>query len=291
MNIINVPKKFQPILNIKYPPYVKGHMIEAYFYNHFIKNNIKTERYYLPIFWTDFYISRKYGKNIKDLQEYIDNLDNTKKYFTITQYDSGILNNLSHLDIFICSSGGGGRSHNINISKYYEGELGDIILPLLANPMKTYDVNKTILCSFLGSFASDQGLLRNKMKLFFEKKKEYVISSTKNINDYFNIMSKSKYALCPRGFGYTSYRLYEALYCNCIPIYIWQGKKCLPYENELNWDDFSIIVHMNDIEKIPDLINNIDEKKYNKMIQTIKELIPKYFTMDACCNYIVHKMK
>ena len=66
-----VPEKFKLKSSIRYPKHINDPLIEEYFYNFFKNNELNNNRIYLPIFWTNFYISRQYGKNIDDLREYI----------------------------------------------------------------------------------------------------------------------------------------------------------------------------------------------------------------------------
>ena len=125
MEILKVPPKFLPNYKSIYPPYSCGKNLEEIFFEFFIKYKdvIKTERIYIPIFWTSFYILRNYGKNISDLCSYLDiNLDKKKKYSTICQYASGIYwNNKKNIDIIVFSSGGGGinKSKEISVKKIY----------------------------------------------------------------------------------------------------------------------------------------------------------------------------
>ena len=77
--MIDIPKKFMVKTNHVNPPY-NDMIFEEYFYRH--NKDIKTIRNYLPIMWTNFYISRKYGqKDMSDLQLFLDSLDKNRKYF------------------------------------------------------------------------------------------------------------------------------------------------------------------------------------------------------------------
>ena len=42
-------------------------------------------------------------------------------------------------------------------------------------------------------------------------------TSTK-YNDYFQKLSRSKYCICPRGWGIDCYRIFDAIHFGCIPI-------------------------------------------------------------------------
>jgi len=291
----NIPDKFKSKSSIRYPSYVSGPMIEEYFYKYFNNNKLVSNRTYLPIFWTNYYIINNWGKNINDLKEYIKNLDRNKKYFTIVQHCRGILCDVSHLDILIFSAGGAGRNHNFipgEIFKYnsININIGDIPIPLLANPeLKYNNSEKNILCSFMGEFKNDSNL-RNSMYKHLHDKQGFLLQKSGNFNDYYNILCKSIFSLCPRGIGITSFRLYESLQCLAIPIYIYDDIPWLPYQDEISWNKISIIINENDIHKIPEILEKISINEINDYQNNIKKFINLYFTLNGTCQYIYKKL-
>ena len=44
---------------------------------------------------------------------------------------------------------------------------------------------------------------------------------TRKVDDWQQFIQESEFHLCPRGYGPTSYRLYECLQAETIPVYIW----------------------------------------------------------------------
>jgi hypothetical protein len=293
----NVPKIFKVEMTKKYPPNTNGFLIEEYFHNYFMKNNLQFNRIYLPVFWTSYYLSNKSGREINELKNYIKTLDIKKKYFTIVQHCRGILCDVSNLDIIIFSSGGLGRNYNTThfknrgIVKINNNNLGDIPIPLLGNPHLVYNNEpKDILCSFLGDFNNHKDL-RKKMYNIFVSKKGYLIDNSIDFNSYYNILCKSKFSLCPRGVGLTSFRLYESLQCLSIPIYIYDDVAWLPYEDIINWSDISIIIHESKMDKIDEIIKSFSEKKILEYQNKIKILINKYFIMEGVCNYIKNRLE
>lgn len=76
------------------------------------------------------------------------------------------------------------------------------------------------------------------------KKKNYVYyrESPLSYQDYLNEISQYKYALCPPGNGLDSYRVLEALYCGCWPIYTdcWYNMLGLPgLDYQPNYYDYA----------------------------------------------------
>lgn len=83
-----------------------------------------------------------------------------------------------------------------------------------------YDKEKTIDMIFVG-------LLTQKRKAFLDNFKDAVIINSTNgrkqdtktkDDEYFKLLSKSKFALCPNGDFVWTYRFFEAVLCECIPI-------------------------------------------------------------------------
>ena len=125
------------------------------------------------------------------------------------------------------------------------------------------------------------------MKNALSNNSNFVFYDSVNFEEYKNIINKSVFTLAPRGFGYTSFRIYEAILGNSIPIYIWDDKKVLPYSDELNWDDFCVVINTNQINELPNILKNIDIHKMQNKLSEVKSL----FTFENIENYILRKIK
>ncbi len=164
-------------------------------------------RLYLPIFWTGYYIRCGYGKDamaIQSLQEYINTLDRTKKYYTIVQYDDGILNDLTDLDIRVFSMSGKPMHYP---------------LPLICSPHSyQYSGERDIFMSFVGRRTHR---VRDQLIDCYKDHPDCLVTDTlHSLEDYCEILSRSIFALCPRGYGPTSFRIAEAIQYGAIPVYI-----------------------------------------------------------------------
>jgi len=69
--------------------------------------------------------------------------------------------------------------------------------------------------------------------------------------DYAEIMKRTRFALCPRGKGPNSFRLFEAMQLGCVPVII-SDRAALPVGPK--WHDFCIFVKECDVESIPSVI-------------------------------------
>lgn len=299
MQIVNVPNKFTPKYKSIYPSYSSGQNMEELFYNLFLsqKDNIKTDLIYLPVFWTSYYVTHGYGSDINDLYQWLNTLDKSKKYFTIVQYASGIYIKNYDLDITVFSAGGGGLNINngsmIKNIKFngmsrviFIGNKGKYDIPLLALPQfPLMNKNRDIFCSFIGRF--DTHPCRIDMKNLLNKNENFKFYNSEGFEKYKDILNRSIFTLAPRGYGYTSFRIYEAILAGSIPIYIWDDKKVLPFEDELDWNKFAIIVHSSNIKDIPKLLQECDYKEMQKELMKIRERFTINYTFEYIQNILL----
>jgi len=263
---IDVPFIFRPTAPFEYP---KGNNLwfEEYFYNEFQKHKPNTFRVYLPIFWSNIYCAEDDGKSIsmQQLYDYLNTLDKSLKYFTICQYDDGLMFEPSDfgLDILVYASG-----------KYQNGYYP---IPLLSNNSYSNSENKDILYSFNGR---DTHKLRNEMVKLLNS--EYVSFYCFDTINYNNILSRTKFALCPRGYGESSFRLSEAMSFGCVPVYISDNfiePFNIPFE-------YGVKIKPNDIENLHNILSTIEPKFY-ELQDRCKEIFEKYYTYQSCYDTII----
>ncbi len=281
MNIENVPQVFQIRTNHEYPPH-NTMIFEEYFLNYVTASTFHIERRYLPILWTNFYIGRNYGNSdMSDLQAYLNSLDRSKAYFTVVQYDDGVLQNIDDLDILVFGSGGGGAK------KVPQKNLGYPI-PLICSPSPNIHKGgeRDILCSFVGAF--DRGRVRNKVKKL-QDRPGFVIKSRVKYNEFEDIMERSTFSLCPRGYGATSFRICEALQRGSIPIYIYDDP-WIPWKGEFSFSEIGVLVHEIEIMKVPDIINNISDSKIKRYREQGQKIYEEYFSFAGCAKKIINKL-
>jgi hypothetical protein len=299
MEIVNVPPIFQPNYTSDYPSYSSGKNMEEIVYESLKMNreNIKTDMVYLPVFWTSYYLKTNYFDGIDLLCKWMETLDTSKKYFTIVQCDYGIFIKNLKINITAFSSGGGGinidkNSCIIDTSYYglnrslFSGIKGNYDIPLICLPQfSTTNNNRDIYCSFMGRF--DTHKCRIDMRNALYTNSSFLFYNSVDYENYKNIISRSIFTLAPRGFGYTSFRLFEAILGGSIPIYIWHDKIILPYSDEIDWNEFCIIIHSNDVGNLPNILKTVDIPKMQSRIETIKHL----FTFNKITEYITKIIK
>ena len=260
VNVEGVPSIFRPDMNIEYPE--KNSLpFEKYFYKKYYELKPETFRTYLPIFWTAYYVNAKYGTDegaMNKLQEFIDKLDKTKKYFSFCQYDDGILNDVSGIDLLVYASGS-------NRPEYYPAPL--LCYPTNAQPFEMAE--KDILFSFIGA---DTHTIRRQLVNQFPDKCSFLPVSH---DIYIDKLKKSIFAICPRGYGITSFRMFEAMSYGCIPIYV----------SDQFWEPFNIPFTQYGIKIRPEQIKDIPSicSQGAGYISQMQKKVEYYYT-----NYFVY---
>lgn len=264
-----------------YPPYHIGDYIEDFFYKKFIEENPTVARDYIALSWTTLYCQNQ----DTGIQNFLNSLDQSKSYFTVCQHDDAPRHSLPPNTL--CFSAGG------NVS-------GPNIIPI---PLICSELSKELIlkeekqytASFVGSATHP---IRIKMAQILFGKIDYQIwlknwSPSVDKPDFklfLELASKSKYMLCPRGYGLNSFRLYEAFQLNCVPVII-TDKSYLPWQDELNWSEFSILIDENNLSHIDEILKNIDDEQYNKLLTTGKNLYSSYFTLNGMYDNIIKRLK
>ena len=163
--------------------------------------------------------------------------------------------------------------------------------------------NKANFYSFLGTSAGT-GAPRNTHKIREELLKIYQhldgyelinyfgTSASKKDNKLFRkLTSKSIFTLCPRGYGPTSFRLYESINLGSIPIYI-SDDFILPFQDKIDWDKLALLIKLEDIDSIHKKVEKIlYNNKHIEMLNYGKECNVKYFNMEYTSNYISEQIQ
>jgi hypothetical protein len=280
--LFNVPNKDT------YPPFKNGLYLEEYFLKKYKENKIVLNRIYIPCLWTNFQIHPDFQKKKEQMQnelnEFINNNPSKNGYFTVIQYDDGSLLKLPKNTIIY-----GACSGNIPISLIYQD-----LSNTLENIQKKSFKEKVLLCSFVGRLTHKvRHIINSKysnntnFKFISENTWSPIVNENKQEDFIYNTIN-SKFALAPRGYGRSSFRFFEIFKLGTIPIYIWDDINWLPYQDILDYTKFSIVLNINEIDKLEEILLNINENKYNEMILEYKK--NKYwFSLDGMYDYIINK--
>ena len=277
-----------------YPPYHNGEYLEEYFVRKFKEEKPKSEHLLIPVHWTAVFNYRSKeglgpdtpnGLLRKGLFNKLASLPKDKKYFTVSTHDDApqgaFPKDTKHFFA-------GGNSL-----------LGTDPIPLICSKLKfNLDPQKLIFCSFVGSATNP---IRNQALESLSKKEGYLINAfhwrpdvTQDQQKLFiDVTARSRFTLCPRGYGATSYRLYEAMQLGSIPVYI-SDKHMLPWSDEIDWNSICVGYESQsdgNYDILDHFLKNLTESDVRKMQQKIKEIYSLYFTIPAVYNQIIKRVK
>lgn len=272
--MIHIPEKFQRRHPFKYPEDNHSPFEEWYFDNYDFQDG---DREYLPIFFTGYYVRAKFGQHkpaMIDLQKFLNTLDRSKKYYTIVQYDNGLLHDVSHLDIKVFSMSGGRT---------------DYPLPLISMPHRYMFPSwnkRAFMANFIGKMTHP---IRKAMLRTFPLRCDYIFSPVHHdLDDYCRIISQSTFTLAPRGFGPTSFRIQEALQYGSIPVYI-SDEFVIPHD--IPFTDYGVLIDAADAHRVHDILMSIPPEEIRRKQEAIPEIYKKYFTYEGCRERIKENLK
>lgn len=288
-----IPQKYLSYIQTSEPPYpchqtISQSVIEWKFFEHVIENKIQFTKYkYIPLMITNFIVNTKNFKDLKNLlEEYLTHYS----LFIIIQHSSGLryLPTVPPLKKLIIFNAGGGSVVNSNNTI-------TIPIPLLPEP---HYVDESIRyrgtrmrkwkISYVGNKTHS---IRKKMQILFENKKEcFWQNSADDIQSFEEIMKDSVFALCPRGFGPTSFRMYEAMEYGCIPVYIYTGSPYLPYMDEIDWNELAILCPSTEVDTLYDRLVSMSEEEIERKREYMFANYDKYFTLPGLFNWIVKRV-
>jgi hypothetical protein len=263
---------FAVATNHQNPPH-NYEIFEEYFYKRFRGESPSTQREYLPVCWTNYYVSKNYcNDDMSDLQQYLDSLDKEKEYFTICQWDDGVVNNIDGLNLKVYSSGG----------------VGDYAYPLNCMPHNTQDSkDRTILASFVGAIHGRHNV-REVMASTLSKEQGIFISESITFDRFQEILVNSIFALCPRGYGKTSFRICEALEARVIPVYIYD-ERWIPFADELSFEEYGVLCHVSELPSLYDKLMQMtaDINNIQNLITRGGEVYKSHYSFEGCYERIV----
>jgi glycosyltransferase involved in cell wall biosynthesis len=285
IRIADIPQRFLPEMPVQYPPHQGfSPMIEERAYSFFkTKQELESDYIYIPIQWTSWHINPggEYGQNTQPLIDYCNQLaekHTNEKFFTVVQYDGGTLVPINNCTIFASS---GNFSSPLGKNSVYEP------IPLLCDPHD--GVPKKVREYKVGYAGRDTHPLRVEMNRMLSHLPQYKFASNIDHNKtevFRDILYNSVFALSPRGFGPASFRMYEAIQMQCVPIYI-SDEFWLPFTEYIEWDKMCLLVQPNDIESIPQKVDKLLESgQYQDMVDYGQEMYEKHLTWDGCLNTI-----
>lgn len=234
-------------------------------------------RILLPINFTSYYVNNKYGNDkraLQRMQKFIDSLDGSLKYTVVLQYDDGILNDISRFDIKVFGSGGGRI---------------DFPIPLICHPHGKQENSRDIFCNFVGSLTHQvrRDMITKIPKNGLGRVKYYISTDYHEITAFCNILSRSIFTMCPRGYGASSFRICEALEQGSIPIYI-SDRFIKPFNNDMM--EYAVLIDAEHIDDIDLILRSLSSEQIKSMQEAGQYYYQKYFTFEGCRKHIIENI-
>lgn len=281
--ILPIDKKFQPSRQpFRYPRHNKDYGVEQDFLK-FLANNktlltddpAKADWHYLPIFWTRWNLNHNFGKDNPAGFEAECNraIIDPKKTFTICQYDDGPTVNLGETLLFLASR------------KTAQG----IDIPLLSSRRRRplFPPKIKYLASFVGAVGTHP--LRAEMKDALAGDKRFFIFDGHAGKRFFTRETiASLVCLCPRGYGGSSFRLFEAMQLGVVPFMIGDFDT-RPFRPDIDWDEFSF--YTDDPKKIKDMLAAKSEAELKQMGKKAKEVYENKLAYQRWCSGVLLELE
>jgi hypothetical protein len=284
MKIVELGKMFRPGTSHVYPPFKNGRYMEEYAYETLLakKDEIKTDLVYLPIFWTNLQNHPGFAQSKAKYQILLDQtLKQNTRYFTIVQHDDGPQLQLPKDTVIF-----GACTGTIPLPLIYEDKTNRLALLERKEP--------DIFASFVGSLTHP---VRQRMASAVESR-PYIVCRmqkawnvkvpTEQADEFLDLTLRSKFCLAPRGYGRSSFRFFEAILMDTIPVYFWDDVQWLPYREHLDYSSFSVSI--SDISKTYDILSGISEDRYQAM-KTELQKVKHWFTLEGMMEYVIGKIQ
>lgn len=115
----------------------------------------------------------------------------------------------------------------------------------------------------------------------------YISDQGHDINSFCDIISKSIFGLCPRGYGLNSFRIAECLQYETIPVYISDKfVNCF----DADFEEYGVIIEEKDAHKIVEILKSITDVEIVEKQLKIKDIYNKYYTYQGALNNIIKKL-
>lgn len=264
---IPLPPDLMPMkAPFRYPSYSKDWGVEQDFLeylersDYLTKNQATASHHYLPIFWTRYWVQKNYGRSgVSELNLYLKSLElDQDKLFTICQYDDGPLIDLAF-------------GKGLYLSSRKTESLG-IDIPLIASnlPKLWTRKSKKYLMSFAGRF--DTHPIRMDLKsAAVGNINVHIAHGQLNSRQFAAMLQKSLVVLCPRGYGGSSFRFYEAMQAGSVPCLI-GDIDTRAFKSQIPWEKISFYF------KTPRQAINTIEKMDAGLLEEMGLLAQKYYS-------------
>jgi hypothetical protein len=174
-----------------------------------------------------------------------------------------------------------------NLYRHFSCAIDDWLrcVPCIYRAVRRTERPKDILASFIGSFSTHPSrpeLLKLAGEDVVVEQREWwgtgQTESSPNRVRYDEVMERSRFTLCPRGFGPTSMRLPDAILCGSIPIMI--DDKTRPFGQDLGGFALWSGMKAPDISYALGVARDMSDEEYNRRRELMLQFAEKYLLRD-----------
>lgn len=109
----------------------------------------------------------------------------------------------------------------------------------------------------------------------------------KRKQDYVDLLQRSKFILCPRGFATSSFRLYETMKIQRVPVVL--ADDWVPPQGP-NWEDFAVFIPERDMAQIGSILREL-EPTWEERAKLARQAWEDYFASDVRFHYMIEQCK
>ena len=281
--VLDINKMVQPCRQeFEYPRHNKDFGVEQDFLE-FIKKNSsvivsspnEADWHYLPVFWTRWHLNHNYAsEGLEELQRYVyDAIIDDARTFTVCQYDDGPLVDIGRTVQFLASR---------------KTEHGNDI-PLICNQHRVpfFKPKKLYRSSFVGRLGTHT--IRNDMASALKGRSDVLIRDGDiGTSAFVRMVLQSYLALAPRGYGGSSFRLFEAMQLGVAPILI-GDIDTRPFKRFLPWGGASIYVRS--VDELIEVLDKNSDKELLEMGERAAALYIDHLTYQKWCPYVLKELQ
>lgn len=290
LEILEATRPFRNTKEISYAGY-NGPWIERVWVDTFCCNrSLDDFGGMVPLFiqWTDMSSStRDAWYETEDFKAFFALLRPDVLYVTVSQNDNGI-NNINERafpvpeltwNIFVMSAGG----------------FGHMPIPLLIQeqPVRPLPQEYSLLVSFVGTMHGWSSIRTRMVTVMNEQAIKFGFHAKHYSGpEWLNVMSQSMLNLTPRGYGRSSFHIYETIQMGYIPMYLHMDHEWLPYQGTCaHLTEFGFSVHIDHLESTSEEIalglkNNSDHLRIQQRREKMLGYRESHYTFGGVMQQI-----
>lgn len=263
ISVLSVPGWAKPKrAPFRYPKYAIDFGIEQDFERYLLSSYGKLTEFhtdasfvYLPIYWTRLHLNNSYAQfGLPELQALVDPYVDQfgSRLLTVCQYDDGPLVDLGEATVYLASRRTpSGRD-----------------APLLASPLPQLRraPKRTLQYTFAGRL--DTHAIRQDLydAVGDDPRFHFHTTSPLSARKYARHLASSSIVLCPRGYGGSSFRFFEALQVGSIPWLIGEFDT-RPFKSLIDWSDYSF--YSPSVEEFVETVQDVTKQDVERRLRNV----------------------